>query len=67
MDKEKQGSKNMPDFDKLSDRMIAEPTDSPTFVMKTNLDPKNVTEDNPYFNEKNKQQSEEFCDYFEEE
>ncbi|MDE5413525.1 hypothetical protein [Alkalihalobacterium chitinilyticum] len=67
MDKDKQGSQNMPDFDKLSDRMIAEPTDSPTFVMKTNLDPKDPTEDNPYFNEKNKQQTEEFCDYFGEE
>ncbi|MFV8828849.1 hypothetical protein [Alkalihalobacterium sp. APHAB7] len=67
MEKEKQGSQNMPDFNKMSDRMIVEPTDSPTFVMKTNLDTKDATEDNPYFKEKNKQHTKEFCDYFEEE
>ncbi|OLO25371.1 hypothetical protein BTR23_24845 [Alkalihalophilus pseudofirmus] len=67
MEKEKQGNKNIPDFNKLSDRVIAEPTNSPTFVMKTNLDPENVTEENPYFDEKAQQNSKEFRQYFEEE
>ncbi|WP_088105833.1 hypothetical protein [Halalkalibacter urbisdiaboli] len=45
MDKKNQ----MPDFDKLTDRVINEPPTSPMFVMKTNLDSEDVSEDNPYF------------------
>ncbi|MFD1738497.1 hypothetical protein ACFSCX_18405 [Bacillus salitolerans] len=43
------GNKEIPDFDSLSDRIIAEPTSEPTFVIKTNLDPKSNKEENPYY------------------
>jgi hypothetical protein len=39
---------NMPNFDELNDRIIAEASDSPRISIKTNLDPKNTTEENPY-------------------
>lgn len=40
---------NLPDFDSLSDRVIAEHTHQPIFAMKTNLDPKTPSEENPYY------------------
>jgi hypothetical protein len=40
--------KNMPDFEQLTDRLINEPSDEPMLVIQTNLDPKHVTEENPY-------------------
>jgi hypothetical protein len=40
--------KNLPDFKQLADRLINEPSDEPMLVIKTNLDPKHVTEKNPY-------------------
>jgi hypothetical protein len=40
--------KSLPDFDQLTDRLINEPSDEPMLVIKTNLDPKQVTEENPY-------------------
>lgn len=64
MEKHKPGNEKIPDFDKLSDRIIAKPTTSPSFVMKTNLDPKDVTEDNPY---SQKEVTKEFKPYFEQE
>ncbi|WP_100407393.1 hypothetical protein [Bacillus solitudinis] len=50
----KKQDKLIPDFDKLSDRVIADPPKSSMFVMKTNLDSDNVEEDNPYFEGKEK-------------
>ncbi|WP_239454492.1 hypothetical protein [Bacillus suaedaesalsae] len=44
------GNKKMPDFDSLSDRLVAEHTHEPIFAIKTNLDPKSSSEDNPYYN-----------------
>ncbi|MBM7661305.1 hypothetical protein JOC85_002077 [Bacillus mesophilus] len=44
-------NKDMPDFDSLSDRVIAEPTEKPIFAMKTKLDPETPEEDNPYYKE----------------
>jgi hypothetical protein len=41
--------KKMPDFDSLSDRVIAEPTHAPIFSLKTNLDPETPEEENPYY------------------
>lgn len=55
------GSKDMPDFQQLNDRIIAERPSEPMLVIKTNLDPKNATEENPYYHEKS---SKEFEDYF---
>jgi hypothetical protein len=43
------GNKNLPDFDSLSDRVIAEATPEPSIVIKTNLDPENSKENNPYY------------------
>ncbi|MBT2688755.1 hypothetical protein J7I93_11225 [Bacillus sp. ISL-47] len=66
MDPLKPGSKKMPDFEELDDRMIAQHTNEPMLVIKTNLDPKNSTEDNPYYQNKEETDTEEFRDYFEE-
>lgn len=66
MDPIKPGSKKLPDFEELDDRMIAGHTLGPTLVIKTNLDPENSTEDNPYFKNKAETDTEEFRDYFEE-
>ncbi|KJE28520.1 hypothetical protein V2J23_06500 [Geobacillus thermoleovorans] len=38
----------LPDFKQLNDRLINEPSDEPMLVIKTNLDPDSVTEENPY-------------------
>lgn len=62
----KPGSKKMPDFEELDDRMIAKHTNEPMLVIKTNLDPKDSTEDNPYYQNKEETDTEEFRDYFEE-
>ena len=60
------GSKKLPDFDKLTDRIIAEQRASgPTLVIKTNLDPKDSTVDNPYYENKNMTDKNEFRDFFE--
>jgi hypothetical protein len=40
--------KKLPDFKRLTDRLINEPSGEPMLVVKTNLDPKQVTEENPY-------------------
>jgi hypothetical protein len=66
MDPLKPGSKQMPDFEELDDRMIAKHTNEPMLVIKTNLDPKDSTEDNPYYKNKEETDTNEFRDYFEE-
>jgi hypothetical protein len=61
------GNKQMPDFDKLNDRIIAESPTGPMLVIKTNLDPQDVTEKNPYYNDKKEvEDPKEFKNYFEE-
>ncbi|WP_434218697.1 hypothetical protein [Peribacillus simplex] len=59
----KPGNKNAPDFQELNDRIIREPSQSPRLVIKTNLDAKNVNDENPYSNRIN---SDGFSDFFEE-
>ncbi|MDZ5471620.1 hypothetical protein SM124_07645 [Bacillus sp. 31A1R] len=66
MEPRKPGNEKMPDFDILNDRMIAKPTSQPFLVIKTNLDPKDSTVDNPYYHGKETNDQEEFRDYFEE-
>ncbi|KON88417.1 hypothetical protein AF332_17450 [Sporosarcina globispora] len=66
MDPIKPGSKKLPDFEELDDRMISKHTSGPTLVIKTNLDPKNSTEDNPYYKNKAESDTKEFRDFFEE-
>lgn len=65
MEPRKPGSEHLPDFDQLNDRVIAEHTAAPMLVIKTNLDPKDSTEDNPYYKNKEQTVTEEFREYFE--
>lgn len=53
----------MPDFDRLNDRVIAEGLEIPSVSIKTNVDPKNVLEENPYY-DKSKTYSEEELEKF---
>ncbi len=62
----KPGNKNLPDFNELSDRVIAESPSQPILVIKTNLDPKDAKENNPYSKKGDVQNPEEFKNYFEE-
>lgn len=48
MEPRQPGNKNMPDFKELNDRIIAESSESPRLVIKTNLDEDNVKTENPY-------------------
>ena len=66
MEPNKPGSKNLPDFNELDDRLIANATPDPTLVIKTNLDPKDPTENNPYYQNIGISDMEKFRDYFEE-
>ncbi|MFC3884197.1 hypothetical protein ACFOU2_12140 [Bacillus songklensis] len=42
-------------------RLYVEPSSSPSLVIKTNLDPENATEENPYYTHK---RDEKFEQYF---
>jgi hypothetical protein len=55
---------DLPDFNELTDRIIAEPTSSPTLVIKTNLDQENIEKENPYST--NKKISANFKNFFKE-
>lgn len=55
---EEQKGTNLSNYDTVTDRVIAEDSDVPSVSIKTNLDPKNVLVDNPYF-DKSKTYSEE--------
>lgn len=66
MEPQKPGNKNMPEFKQLSDRLIAKPPSGPMLVIKTNLDPKDATEDNPYFQKDGPTDREAFLNFFEE-
>ncbi|WP_153126635.1 hypothetical protein [Peribacillus tepidiphilus] len=60
------GNKDLPDFKELNDRLIAErSTSGPTLVIKTNLDPKDSTVENPYYQNEENTDKKEFRDYFE--
>lgn len=48
------GNEKMPDFDQLTDRIIANASNLPKIEVKTNLDTKDVTDKNPYQKEKMK-------------
>lgn len=62
----KPGNERMPDFKELDDRMIAEKPKGPMLVIKTNLDPDNPTEDNPYYENKEQTDKAKFEEYFSE-
>ncbi len=59
-------NEKMPDFDSLSDRVIAKPSPQPTFALKTNLDPTSPEENNPYYSkESTAKDKKELDEYFE--
>ncbi|MED3553391.1 hypothetical protein ACTHO0_22095 [Cytobacillus praedii] len=61
------GNQSLPDFNELNDRIIAERrTSGPRLEIKTNLDPKDSTIDNPYLQNKNNTDLKSFRAYFEE-
>ncbi|GHH96619.1 hypothetical protein [Neobacillus kokaensis] len=66
MEPKEPGNKKVPDFDKLNDRIIAEMPSEPMIVIKTNLDPKNVMDQNPYYQSGEIKDPKEFKNYFEE-
>ena len=63
---EKNNKPTTPDFDSLDDRVIASAPSNPSLVIKTNLDPDNVEEENPYFQKDQQRDPEKFKDYFKE-
>ena len=66
MEPKQPGNKKLPDFDQLNDRIIADRPPEVTLVIKSNLDPKDSTENNPYYHGKETNNLKEFKDYFEE-
>ncbi|MFT4417228.1 hypothetical protein ACLM5H_25680 [Fredinandcohnia humi] len=64
MEKQQPGNKKLPDFKELNDRIIADASDEPFLVIKTNLDPKSAVEENPYY-KKSGSDEESFTSYFE--
>ncbi len=47
--------------------MIAAPSSSPTLVIKTNVDPQDATEENPYYSNSSIDEEEHFRNFFHEE
>ncbi|KOP83013.1 hypothetical protein ACFFHH_07010 [Cytobacillus solani] len=61
------GNQSLPDFNELNDRIIAKRrTTGPMLEIKTNLDPKDSTIDNPYLQNKNNTDLKTFRAFFEE-
>lgn len=63
---EKDKRPKTPDFDSLDDRVIAAMPSEPSLVIKTNLDPQNAEEENPYYQKGSKENQEKFKNYFKE-
>lgn len=58
---------NMSGYDQLSDRIMESDSELKSVSIKTNLDPKNVLEDNPYFDKTktySKEELEKFKKFF---
>jgi hypothetical protein len=66
MEPKQPGSKQMPDFDRLNDRFIVESSPSPMLVIKTNLDPKDTSENNPYYQDTEVKNAKAMKEYFQE-
>ncbi|WP_066068800.1 hypothetical protein [Neobacillus soli] len=66
MEPRQPGNKKLPDFDQLNDRLIAESSPSPMLVIKTNLDPKDAAENNPYYHNGEVNDPKAMKEYFEE-
>ncbi|MBT2677969.1 hypothetical protein J7E38_03095 [Bacillus sp. ISL-35] len=66
MEPKQPGSNSLPDFKEMTDRVLANPGTGPQLVIKTNLDPHEVTEENPYVQSGQPTDPEEFKNYFKE-
>jgi hypothetical protein len=66
MEPRQPGNKKLPDFAQLNDRMIVDRPPELMLVVKSNLDPKDSTENNPYYHDKETKDPKEFREYFEE-
>jgi hypothetical protein len=66
MEPKQPGSKSLPNFKEMTDRVHANPGTGPQLVIKTNLDPSEVTEENPYVQSEQPTDPEEFRNYFKE-
>jgi hypothetical protein len=66
MESKQPGNKDLPDFDQLNDRIIVESPSSPMLVIKTNLDPKDAEENNPYYQEEDVKNPKKLKNFFEE-
>jgi hypothetical protein len=60
------GNNQLPDFNRLDDRIIAEQPSEPMLVIKSNIDPKDSLESNPYYHGKETKKPKEFKNFFEE-
>lgn len=65
MEPKQPGNKKMPDFNQLTDRMIADSPSEPMLVIKTNLDPKGAAGNNPYYRNGEVKNAKAFKNYFE--
>ncbi|MDQ0217793.1 hypothetical protein ELQ35_13515 [Peribacillus cavernae] len=67
MEPKQPGNKSMSDFNELSDRVIAEPSESPKLVIKTNFDEENAKNENPYYPQSEQEETNTLLrDYFDE-
>jgi|GraSoiStandDraft_51_1057287.scaffolds.fasta_scaffold5463528_1 hypothetical protein len=66
MEPQQPGNKKIADFAQLNDRIVLESTPTPMIVIKTNLDPKDVTENNPYYQDDDVKNPKAVKNYFEE-
>ena len=66
MEPQQPGNKKIADFAQLNDRIVLESTPTPMIVIKTNLDPKDVTENNPYYQDDDVKNLKAVKNYFEE-
>ena len=66
MEPRQPGNKKLPDFEQLNDRIIADRPPEVMLVIKSNLDPKDSTENNPYYHDEETKDPKEFKEFFEE-
>ncbi|MCL6570334.1 MAG: hypothetical protein K6T88_01450 [Bacillus sp. (in: Bacteria)] len=66
MEPKQPSNKRLPNFDQQNDRIIAESSPTPMLVIKTNLDPKDAAENNPYYQNAAVKNPKALKDYFEE-
>jgi hypothetical protein len=66
MEPNQPGNEKLPDFKEMTDRLFINPYAGPQLVVKTNLDPNDATEENPYFKNDQMSDTEQFKEYFKE-